>query len=166
MHEKVQCTKCHVKAVFADAGKNCADCHADIHRRKFGPNCAQCHTVQGWQVKVQQIKDHQNRFPLFGAHAVAQCEDCHKGAAVGQYQGLSTACSSCHLKDYQKTTNPNHASASFPTNCETCHTFDTWLNAKFDHNSTGFPLTFGHANVPCASCHINNNYNLQVAPAA
>jgi len=28
----------------------------------------------------------------------------------------------------------------------------------------GFLLTNGHANVPCASCHINNNYNLTTAP--
>jgi hypothetical protein len=166
MHEKVLCSSCHVKPVFTDVGKNCADCHADIHRRKFGPDCAQCHTVRGWQVSIQQIKDHQNRFPLFGAHAAVQCEDCHTGAAVGQYQGLSTLCSSCHLKDYQQTTNPNHAAAKFATACDSCHSFDSWLNAKFDHSSTGFLLTAGHANVPCAMCHINNNYNLQVAPTA
>ena len=163
MHEKVKCTECHVKPVFTDVGKNCADCHADIHRRKFGSDCAQCHTVLGWQVSVQQIKNHQNRFPLFGAHAAVPCEECHKSAAVGQFQGLSTACASCHIGDFQKTTNPNHTTANFPTTCETCHTFDTWLNAKFDHSATGFPLTNGHANVPCTSCHVNNNYNLQIA---
>jgi hypothetical protein len=163
MHEKVQCTQCHVKPVFTDVGKNCEDCHTDIHNRKMGTNCAQCHTVQGWNIAVQQVKDHQNRFPLLGAHAAAQCEDCHKSAAVGQFQGLSTACISCHQSDFQKTTNPNHVSAQFPQTCETCHTFDSWLGAKFDHSTTGFPLTNGHANVPCASCHINNNYNLKTA---
>jgi nitrate/TMAO reductase-like tetraheme cytochrome c subunit len=164
MHEKVKCLECHVKPVFTDVGKNCADCHADIHRRKFGADCAQCHTVLGWQVSVSQIKNHQNRFPLFGAHAAVQCEDCHKSAAVSQFQGLSTNCVSCHLTDYQKTKNPNHATANFPTTCKTCHSFDAWLSAKFDHSSTGFLLTNGHANVPCTSCHVNNNYNLQIAP--
>jgi hypothetical protein len=164
MHEKVQCTRCHIKPVFTDAGKNCQDCHADIHRRKMGANCAQCHTVLGWQIGTQQIKDHQNRFPLFGAHAAVPCEQCHKGVAVAQYQGLSTACASCHLKDYQKAVNPNHASAGFSTTCNLCHSADTWLRVKFDHNATGFPLTNGHANVPCQQCHINNNYNLQIAP--
>ena len=164
MHEKVRCTQCHVKPVFTDVGKTCADCHADIHRRKFGSDCAQCHTVRGWDATVQQVKDHQNRFPLFGAHAALQCDECHKSAAVGQFQGLSTQCASCHLKDYQLTTNPNHASAKFPTACDTCHGFDTWLNAKFDHSTTGFLLVDGHANVPCANCHLNNNYNLQIAP--
>jgi hypothetical protein len=164
MHEKVQCTQCHIKPVFADAGKQCQDCHADIHQRKMGTDCARCHTVLGWNVAVQQVKDHQNRFPLLGAHAAVQCEDCHKSAAVGQFQGLSTACASCHLNDYQKATNPNHVSAKFATTCESCHSFDSWLGAKFDHSTTGFLLTNGHANVPCASCHINNNYNLTIAP--
>src|SRR6266566_4292274 len=161
MHEKVQCTQCHVKPIFTDVGKNCQDCHADIHQRKMGTDCAQCHSVLGWNNAVQQVKDHQNRFPLFGAHAAVQCEDCHKGAAVGQFQGLSTACGSCHLRDFQKTTNPNHVSAKFATTCESCHvSFDNWLGAKFDHSTTGFLLTNGHANVPCAACHLNNNYNL------
>jgi hypothetical protein len=165
MHEKVQCTQCHIKPVFADVGKQCQDCHADIHQRKMGTDCARCHTVLGWNVAVQQVKDHQNRFPLLGAHAAVQCEDCHKSAAVGQFQGLSTACASCHLKDYQKTTNPNHVSAKFATTCESCHSFDSWLGARFDHAGApaNFPLTNGHANVPCASCHINNNYNLTIA---
>jgi hypothetical protein len=164
MHEKVKCTQCHVKPEFTNVGKNCQDCHDDVHRRQMGANCAQCHTVQGWNIAVQQLKDHQNRFPLLGAHAAVQCDDCHKSAAVGQYLGLSTACNSCHLADFQKATNPNHVSAQFPQTCDTCHTFDSWLGAKFDHSTTGFLLTNGHANVPCASCHINNNYNLQIAP--
>ena len=167
MHEKVHCTQCHVKPVFTNVGKNCADCHADIHRRQMGPDCAQCHTVQGWNVAVQQVRDHQNRFPLLGAHSTVQCDECHKQAATGMFLGLRTACDSCHLKDWQNTANPVHASAgpAFASgNCQGCHKFDSWLGATFDHSSTGFLLTNGHANVPCASCHINNNYNLQIAP--
>jgi hypothetical protein len=163
-HEKVYCSACHFKPVFTDVGKNCADCHADIHRRQFGANCAECHTVQGWQTSVQSVKQHLNRFPLLGAHSVVECHECHKNAAAGQFVGLSTACASCHLADFQATTNPNHVAAKFPSTCETCHSFDTWLNATFDHSLTGFSLTNGHANVPCASCHINNNYNLTIAP--
>src|SRR5437016_3352562 len=167
MHEKVQCTQCHAKPVFTDVGKLCQDCHADIHQRKMGTDCAQCHSVQGWNIAVQKVKDHQNRFPLLGAHAAVQCEDCHKSAAVGQFQGLSTACVSCHLKDYQKTTNPNHVSGQFATTCESCHSFDSWSGANFNHGAPpiNFPLTNGHANVPCASCHLNGNYSLQIAPA-
>jgi len=168
MHEKVYCTECHFRPVFTDVGKNCADCHADIHRRQFGANCAQCHSVNGWNVSVQSIQNHFNRFPLLGAHAVVQCDECHKGAAVGQYVGLSTACASCHMKDWQSTTSPAHASApsEFPPNeCQQCHgSFDTWLGATVNHAAPpiNFPLTLGHANVPCEQCHVGGNFTLQI----
>jgi hypothetical protein len=114
---------------------------------------------------MQQIQQHNNRFPLTGAHAAVDCEACHKGGATSNFQTMSTACASCHFKDFQSTTNPNHVSAKFATNCDTCHTSDNWMNAKFDHNSVGFPLSGGHAMPPrqCADCHVNNNYNLTSA---
>jgi hypothetical protein len=162
MHEKVSCTGCHTRPIFTDVGKNCAACHADIHRAQFGTNCAQCHTVLGWQVSVQSISQHFNRFPLLGAHAVVECSECHKNAAAGIFVGLSTDCITCHTKDYQSTTNPPHTSAGpafAASNCTTCHSFDTWANAKFDHNAdTNFPLTGAHINTPCTTCHVNNNY--------
>jgi hypothetical protein len=167
MHEKVNCIQCHVKPVFTNVARNCAGCHADVHRRQMGSDCAQCHTVQGWNNATQQVKDHQNRFPLLGAHAAVECDSCHKGAAVGQFLGLSTQCDSCHLKDWQATTNPNHPSAGpafASANCQGCHGFDSWLGATFNHSTTGFLLTNGHANVACSACHLNNNYNLQIAP--
>jgi hypothetical protein len=165
MHEKVQCVQCHVKPIFTSVGKNCQDCHTDIHQRKMGTDCAQCHTVQGWKIAVQQVKDHQNRFPLLGAHAAVQCEDCHKSAAVGQYQGLSTACNSCHMRDFQQAKSPDHVAGQFPQTCVSCHSFDSWLGATVNHSAPpiNFPLTNGHANVPCLSCHVGNNFNLQIA---
>ena len=51
---------------------------------------------------------------------------------------------SCHLKDFQGTTNPNHVQSSFPQTCQQCHTTTTWANATFDHATTGFPLTGAH----------------------
>jgi hypothetical protein len=171
MHEKVNCVLCHVKPMFTDVGKNCADCHTDVHQRQMGPNCEQCHAVQGWDISVQQVKDHQNRLPLLGTHAAVLCEDCHKQAATGIFYGLSTACQSCHLKDWQSATNPPHADdpTDFPaSNCQGCHvSFDSWLGATFGSNHAAppisFPLTAGHANVPCTSCHVGNNYHLQIA---
>jgi hypothetical protein len=158
MHEKVECVQCHVKLVFSNVGTQCADCHADIHRRQFGANCGQCHTVQSWNVSVQAIQNHQNRFPLIGAHAAVDCEACHTGAATGQFQGLSIQCYSCHAKDFQSATNPNHLSAKFPTTCEQCHTVNSWLDAKFNHATTGFPLTGAHVTVPCNTCHLNGQF--------
>lgn len=162
MHQAVTCTQCHIKPVFANIGQRCQDCHADIHRRRLGANCEQCHTVLGWQVSVQQIQQHNNRFPLTGAHAAVDCDSCHKGGATSQFQAMSTQCYSCHSKDFQSTSNPNHVTAMFPTNCNNCHGTDSWFNAAFDHNSVGFPLSAGHAVPPrqCTDCHVNNNYNL------
>jgi hypothetical protein len=162
LHQNVACTQCHTKSVFSNVGTKCADCHADIHKRQFGPRCEQCHTVNGWNVSVKQINDHQNRFPLLGAHAVLDCASCHTGAATGQFQGLSTHCYSCHSKDYRQASIPSHVSGKFPVTCEECHSMENWLGAKFDHAAVGFPLSGGHAVPPreCADCHINNNYNL------
>src|SRR5207302_1049078 len=150
----------------SNVSTRCADCHADIHKRQMGVNCEQCHTVKGWNVSIQSIQNHQNRFPLIGAHAALECDACHKGAAVGQFQGLSTQCYSCHAQSYQKTSNPNHMASKFSTTCEQCHTMDTWLNAKFDHATSGFPLTGAHATVACEQCHTNGNFNLTSASTA
>ena len=65
---------------------------------------------------------------------------------------------SCHLKDYNGTTNPNHVQANFPTDCQVCHSTNGWQPASFDHNKTAFPLTGAHINVACAKCHVNGRY--------
>ena len=101
MHTAVTCTQCHVKPVFTNVGQRCQDCHADIHKRQLGANCEQCHTVRGWQVSVQQVQQHNNRFPLTGAHAAVDCDSCHKGAANSQFQTMSTECYSCHAADFK-----------------------------------------------------------------
>ncbi len=162
MHQNVACTQCHVKPVFSNVGKRCQDCHADIHKRQLGANCEQCHTVRGWGVSVKEIQQHNNRFPLTGAHAAVDCDSCHKNAANSQFQTMSTECYSCHAADFKSTTSPNHVTLGFSITCDQCHTTDNWLNAKFDHNTVGFPLSGGHAVPPraCSDCHANNNYNL------
>jgi hypothetical protein len=164
LHQSVTCVQCHVKPVFNNVGLRCQDCHADIHKRQLGANCEQCHTVRGWMVSIQQVQQHNNRFPLTGAHAAVDCDSCHKGAANSKFQTMSTDCYSCHAADYKSATNPNHASGKFSLTCESCHGTDNWLNAKFDHSATGFPLTGLHVVPPrqCADCHGNNNYNLTV----
>jgi hypothetical protein len=148
--------------VFSNVGQRCQDCHADIHKRQLGANCEQCHTVRGWTVAIKDVQEHNNRFPLTGAHASVDCDACHKGGANSKFQTMSTACFSCHQSEFQNTSNPNHVTAKFSTTCEGCHTTDNWLNAKFDHSTTGFLLTGGHADPPrqCVDCHVNNNYNL------
>ncbi len=109
MHQSVACTQCHERwcsATWASAAPG--HCHADIHRRQLGANFTeQCHTVRGWNVTVQQIQDHNNRFPLTGAHAAVDCDACHKNAANSKFETMSVACcTSCHQSDYNGATNP------------------------------------------------------------
>jgi hypothetical protein len=162
LHQNVACTQCHVKPVFNNVGTRCQDCHADFHRRQLGANCEQCHSVRGWGVSIKEIQQHNNRFPLTGAHAAVDCDSCHKNAANSRFQTMSTACFSCHQAEFKQAKAPDHVALGYSTTCEQCHGTDNWLNAKFDHNSVGFPLTGGHAVPPraCADCHTNNNFNL------
>jgi len=104
MHQSVTCVQCHVRPVFSNVGQRCQDCHADIHKRQLGANCEQCHTVRGWQVSIQQIQEHNNRFPLTGAHAAVDCDTCHKGMANSKFQTMSTECYSCHAADFTGST--------------------------------------------------------------
>jgi hypothetical protein len=122
--------------------------------------------VKGWNVTIQSVQNHNNRFPLLGAHAAVDCDSCHKNAAVSKFATMPTDCYSCHAADFKRTTNPNHVAGGFSPSCEQCHGFDSWLNAKFDHSLTGFPLTGAHVSVPCIQCHVNNNYNLTAANTA
>lgn len=154
MHRSVGCRQCHVDLVFSKIGTECSDCHADIHRRQLGSKCEQCHTVRGWQISMQSVNEHQNRFPLLGAHAEVGCESCHTGAAVGLFRGLNTACISCHMSAFQNAKLPDHVAAGLPSKCELCHGMDSWFGAKFDHAKfTNFPLTGLHAQIQCTACH-------------
>ena len=68
----------------------------------------------------------------------------------------------CHQSNYDRTTNPNHAAAGFPTTCESCHKAgDTsWTQGVFNH--TRFPITTGrHAGIACRTCHTTaTNYQV------
>ena len=130
LHSTVACEECHSQPIFANVGRNCQDCHADIHRRRNGVQCDMCHRVSGWQVSIHSMNEHQDRFPLIGAHAVADCYSCHTAGAIGKFnrQGLSTECVSCHLSAFQKATSPNHQAMGLSTECQECHTsMDSWM---------------------------------------
>ncbi len=85
-----------------------------------------------------------------------ECLSCHGG---GVYNGLPTACASCHQADYDATTDPDHDAAGFPVSCQTCHNTTQWDGAIFDHAQTDFPLTGSHIAQECLSCHGGGVYN-------
>ena len=131
-HATVGCRDCHDDLRFANTPNKCQDCHADLHRRKNGAECELCHTTNGWEVSIHNINEHQDRFPLIGAHAVVDCYACHKVGTVGQFNrfGLSTDCYSCHAKNFEKAKSPNHIALGYSTECQECHmSMDSWSSA-------------------------------------
>ncbi|HEU5049546.1 MAG TPA: hypothetical protein VFU00_04420, partial [Gemmatimonadales bacterium] len=120
---------------------------------QFPLTCESCHSTTVW---TGATFDHAaTAFPLTGAHLVATCDGCH---ADGVYSGRPTTCVSCHQAEYDATTDPGHAAATFPVSCESCHTTTTWDGATFDHDGPYFPIYSGkHAGrwSTCATCHAN-----------
>jgi hypothetical protein len=161
-HASVACVQCHANGRFAGTPRDCASCHLADFQKTTNPNhvaagfpqdCSICHSTTTWLgAKFDHAK---TQFPLTGAHVQLDCTRCH---ASGTYSGLSTACVSCHLNNYNSTTNPDHKAAAFPQECQVCHSTTAWTPASFDHSRTAFPLTGAHTSTPCASCHIGGRY--------
>ena len=163
-HKSLGCEGCHTNQNFLPGSVTCYTCHAQDYQRAQNPNhqsagfpttCEACHTPA--QTSWSQARfDHNAAFPLAGVHATQPCAACHRD---GIYKGTPRDCVGCHKANYDKTTNPNHASAGFPTACESCHRFTdlNWNQPNFNHN-TFFQLVGVHATQPCATCHKNNLY--------
>lgn len=157
-HAATACFRCHPGAQvgnFAGASSECDDCHAGQYSRAAydhvstgnTQDCQRCHRPLGWLPAQVQ---HPASFPLRAGHAGRRCTECH--TTPGTYTGLSTACVSCHLDDYQRTTNPSHVTYNFPQTCEQCHNTSSWGNGSFDHS--WFPITSGaHRGFQCNQCH-------------
>jgi len=165
-HASVQCSQCHINNNFTTVPTDCGSCHMTDYngtnnpnhaKAGFPTNCALCHTTVSW---AGATFNHNNTpFPLTGAHTSVQCATCH----VNNNFAISTACYSCHQKDYQGTNNPPHAAAGFPQDCSLCHATTSWAGATFNHNNTPFPLTGAHTSVQCGTCHVNNNFTISTA---
>jgi len=73
-------------------------------------------------------------YPLFGQHAVIECEDCHMD---GVYDDTPATCEACHAG----LTPVNH----YVGDCASCHTPVSWEDVVFDHTIAGA--------TDCVSCH-------------
>ncbi len=153
-HKEINCKSCHQSLIFSEAKKteDCFSCHKDVHQGSVGFNCERCHNPQTWIVKDINIVHEESRFPLVGAHKLADCEQCHKDYQDLNFQVLSVDCYSCHQADYAGAKNPDHIAGGLSTNCEDCHdiTSMVWSTTNFNHNF--FPLKGGH-NIECSACH-------------
>ncbi|MEZ5978683.1 MAG: cytochrome c3 family protein [Planctomycetota bacterium] len=153
-HLGTSCAQCHTGGVYQGTPTDCASCHIAEYNGTSDPNhtaagfpttCQTCHTTTMWDGATFN----HSSWPLTGSHAAADCAQCHTG---GVFQGTPTDCASCHLSDYNTTSDPNHQAAGFPTSCQTCHNTNTWNGATFNHS---FPITTGkHKNYDCSDCHL------------
>jgi hypothetical protein len=162
-HLNATCAQCHVNNQFAGLPTTCVSCHLKDFTGTTAPNhsatgfpqtCETCHNTTQWP-GAKFDHNTATHFPLTGAHINVACSLCHVN---NRFAGTPTDCGSCHLTDYNKTTNPNHAAAGFPKDCSLCHTTTQWPGAKFDHSKTRFPLTGAHTSLACSTCHVNNQF--------
>lgn len=158
-HQITDCRSCHSSLVFNEAPNQCMQCHTDVHENTLGSDCAQCHTSQSWLVTNITEIHQQTSFPLLGAHATADCFDCHTSNNFTRFEPLKTECIDCHRTDYNSTTQPNHVASGYSVHCEDCHEVSAfeWSSSGFNHEF--FALTRGHAINDCFKCHTDNNFS-------
>lgn len=151
------CASCHSQPnSFAGLSRDCATCHADDYAATtepahaaagFGTDCSECHDTRSFAAASWL---HPPAFPLTFGHGNRRCTECHAGQSFG---GTQSACSTCHLDDYQATVNPNHVQSGFGLDCTACHRTTSWRPSTFAHS---FPITSGdHFGLGCAECHTN-----------
>ncbi|MCB9367442.1 MAG: hypothetical protein H6508_09715, partial [Calditrichaeota bacterium] len=160
-HLEPTCAQCHTSGPYENTLPECISCHLEDFETSVAPNhslagypinCDMCHAPTAWE--NAQFDHSANDFPLTGAHAQANCAACHAG---GVFDGLETACVSCHAADVAAAENPDHAAAGFGTACAECHTTTNW-SAEYDHSATGFALVGAHIGPSCAECHSGPSY--------
>jgi hypothetical protein len=166
-HATATCTSCHRNNVYRGTPRDCVSCHRADYDRAANPNhaaagfptaCDSCHqpTQAGWR---GASFNHNSTFQLLGRHSTAACTSCHRNNV---YRGTPRDCVACHQANYDRTTNPNHRAAGFPTTCQVCHNASdgSFQQGRFAH--TWFPITSGrHSNNACSACHVDpNNYKV------
>ena len=162
-HASADCSGCHTSGSrlrFDNINTDCLACHKTQYEAttkpnhttaKFSTDCQSCHNSTAWQPSTFN-HNMNTTFPLTGAHIGIACITCHTNG----YAAIPSTCVSCHLANFNATTNPNHTTAKFSTDCQTCHSTTTWNPSTFNHNiATTFPLTGAHVGVACITCHTN-----------
>jgi hypothetical protein len=136
-HAQAACLRCHNDRgpVQQYVARGCGGCHSDPHRGLMGLNCTRCHDQMTWQPVGQILEHAKTGFPLTGAHASLQCEQCHPRAAAQDYRGASPVCFSCHASDDRRA--PNHVTMNFPRTCGNCHNTVSFAGALFNHSFLG-----------------------------
>jgi hypothetical protein len=159
-HQAVPCASCHLNAVTKGTPTACYDCHwvrrqDDRYRTRLGGDCETCHRPTGWTA-VRWNHASATGVALNAGHRAIGCESCHAGQV---FEAGAPQCVSCHQRDYQRTANPNHPAAGFPTACDTCHKpgHSSWSETTFNH-AAAYRLVGVHALQQCSACHKGGAY--------
>ncbi len=162
-HSQASCDQCHKQEPelrFPPLGQECVSCHSLDYQMTSQPNhsaagfpmdCQRCHLDNSEQWNPL---DH-SFFPLTGVHDLQECQRCHDGL---NYSSANSACSSCHLENFNQTSNPDHVKSGFSTRCEDCHDLSPgWKVQRFEqHDDNWFPIYSGKHEGEwnaCVDCH-------------
>ena len=166
------CTSCHQPGAGVSA-ERCVECHEHVgdqlatatgfHAGKEAcGSCHRDHRGRDAQLTVLDPNDFDHDatgFPLLGAHAEADCEACHDGAAENHWVGSDPSCDSCHLDDEPHGATPGREAAL--ARCDSCHGPEAWsppvfVVGRFDHEDLAqvdFVVSGAHGPVSCVDCH-------------
>lgn len=160
-HIAVDCKKCHTSESMTDAlpHNTCNACHDDYHKGAFEAtvhkDCASCHDVNGFEQSHYTAEMHESSpFPLLGAHLATPCISCHMKNEAWVFRDIGKVCVDCHDNIHEGFISEKYIPAN---DCRTCHDNDAWNSISFDHAQTSFQLSGKHAEISCASCHIEKN---------
>ena len=169
-HRRVECSQCHVNAVFRGTPRRCAFCHSGagfirgtskpIKHVPTNEDCDNCHRGSTWtsaRFDHSIVVDNCNRChngssatPKDNQHirSTSGCEDCHRSSAWipvlrVEHNSVIGTCFSCHNGTISTAKNATHIRT---TNvCEDCHRTNAWTPVtRVDHN---------HVIGTCISCH-------------
>ncbi|MBK7407779.1 MAG: cytochrome c family protein [Saprospirales bacterium] len=156
-HVAVDCRDCHTEKLTDPLPhSDCASCHTDYHESQFvqngsGPDCAKCHTVDGFDVTLYTLEDHnRTKFQLDGAHMATPCFECHLQKEKWLFREIGEKCVDCHDDVHKGYLDSKY----YPSQtCQNCHLSTQWKDNQFDHKLTGYQLEGAHAQQNCAACH-------------
>ena len=147
-HAEVACEACHRSSVFKGTPTDCYSCHQqdDAHAGSFGTDCSTCHVPVDWDSVT--FDHNRTAFPLDGAHANVQCEQCHTN---NTFIGTPTQCVACHA-------DPDFHLGVFGTSCAGCHSTAAWSPAQFNLSHPEPRVEEGgsgvfHGGTTCRTCH-------------
>ncbi len=143
--EPLNCESCHLQGSYMAGSLDCLSCHTNHdhdgmakHMDTYGLDCLKCHDGAD---RMSEF-DHNRFYLLDGAHAGADCQDCHANQTYAQpYR----TCLDCHPE-------PELHAGVFGTSCERCHGTTAWAPAELKAHTFLIDHA-GEGPVDCETCH-------------